>query len=415
MNTRFNILWIDDQHETAGIGFIDEAEESGFTIFPFTNSDEGMAFLKENPNDVDGIILDARVFKSSDDTRPGRKGLTPSLTAIPQICERYRGGKVPPTVVYTGADEFQDDDDFAEEMKGTSLEIEVFKKNQPNELLFETLRKKIGNAPEASIRNRYRDIYEACHTGEIDVKCWQLLLPSLLAIESHSPPPENHYNDIRIAVEYALRLLHAKQVLPPQIIEDDKVALQLSSIFLSGRPARFNRSGESITTHDGNPLLPKLIADGLRFVLNTTQPASHSDTATNPRAPSIVAVESEVPTHHILQTITYMTVDFIQWCINFVSRNPDHAENCNLWTNVLPETGADQEETCDGVVNNFDQFDNAFVKPDEGGDNIRIKANMMTISEVKLAAGQRVQVTYKPTVPDRGYRECVSFEVLETQ
>ena len=410
MSINYNILWIDDQYKTDGAGFIDEASLSGFTLKAFTNSDEGMAYLEKNANEVDGIILDARVYKSADDEDPGRKGLSPSIRAIPKICERHRRGKVPPTVIYTGADEFQDDAEFAEEMN--QMDIEVFKKNEPNELLFDYLKKQIAGAPAAVVRNRYQDIYQACNTGKIDMECWKLLRSVLLAIESNSPLPENHYNAIRIAVEYGLRFLHAYGILPPSLIPNDKVILQLSSIFLAGGVARFNQSGDSVTTHDGNPLLPKLIAEGLRFVLDTTQPASHSDTATNPKLPSIVAVENEVPEHHTLQTITYITVDFIQWCINFVSKNPDRAKNSNLWKELLPETATCDTETCDGEVNNFDDWENAYVKRGEGLDNVRIKAQLIDRTGNNLSIGQRVRVTHK-SAPGRKYRECTEFELLE--
>ena len=254
-----------------------------------------------------------------------------------------------------------------------------------------------------------QDICQACCKDDrIDMECWQLLLPSLLAIESNSPPPENHYNDIRIAVEYGLRFLHAYGILPPNLIENDKVNLGFSSRFLSGMRVDFKESGDSVNTRNGNPLPPKLIADGLHFVLGATQPASHSDTAINLRQRSIVAVENEVPQHHILQSITYMTVDFIQWCINFVLQNPDRAENSNLWNSR-------DLESYRGPIHRIDEgrHRHAWLFPVQGKRdlNIRISEDLQIQKKVNLSRGQFVEVLYLPN-PDGPFRHARDFELI---
>lgn len=392
MSERFNILWIDDQFDEMP-GFIDEASLDGLDLTPFKSSDEGMDYLREHLNEVDAVILDAKVFKHEANDTATEKGLMASLREIAKI-QGQHPEKAIPHVVYTGQADLESDAVFADRMD----EVKVHSKNKPNGALFERLKELIGDAPDATVRNQYRAAYDACGADKIDGKCWELLAPVLKSIELGVDLPHEPYNEVRKAVEWIFRYLHQAKVIHEDIIDaNGMVGLGLGSRFLDGQVVKL-RSGEFWKAE--HRILPKLLADSLRYVLDVTQPGSHTedaDASDEDRA-SIAVVEAEVPDHRLLQCVSLMVVDLIQWAARYVRDHSDPQSNQQQWLQLSGPAGTEVTALPCRVINTRPKA--VFVKPDDptqtDGMNIRIPIHLPGANGLK--EGDRVAVSaWKPT------------------
>ena len=64
----YNILWIDDEHETL-MGTKGRAKRNGINLIPFKSLNSGMDELEKNYPFYDGVIFDAKFFENEDDIK----------------------------------------------------------------------------------------------------------------------------------------------------------------------------------------------------------------------------------------------------------------------------------------------------------------------------------------------------------
>ena len=413
MNERYNILWIDDQYAELS-GFIDEAYSEGFDITPFSSSCDGMAFLESNLSAVDALILDAKVFKKGPEDVPSEKGLFNSLFEIARISGKSQGKEIP-YVVFTGQPDLESDAVFADRLNGAS----VFSKNQDTTPLFDKLRELIGDSPNATVRNQYRAAYHSCCQGRINSQCWKLLAPVLRSITYVEDLPTDPYNDVRKALEWVFRYLHDHCVIHEKLIDDTgRVNLQGISHFLAGNKVHLKLTNEYLLTQQ--PILPKLLADSTKFILDVTQPGSHTEQFeyTDTVKSSIEAVKEHAPGNHLIQIVAIMTADFAVWATNYVAAHPDAHANRALWTQVEDSLSGDDEcIECEGLVDGIDSYGNWYVItshiPETRGKNVRIVRSLIDKTGMPLSKGLIVS-TSSADCPDKKYRNAIKYHILPT-
>ena len=64
----YNILWIDDEHETL-TGTKGRAKRNGIQLIPFKSLNAGMSELEQNYPFYDGVLLDAKFLENEDDIK----------------------------------------------------------------------------------------------------------------------------------------------------------------------------------------------------------------------------------------------------------------------------------------------------------------------------------------------------------
>lgn len=399
MKTQYKIIWIDDQHDEQE-SFIDQADREGFEIVPFKTSRDGMSYLRDNLHDVDGIILDAKVFTESTNDTPTERGLNASIKEIAKIIGENHGRDIP-YVIFTGQPDLQNDSDFAEKMDGVS----VFSKSSPsNKPLFEKLKSLIGDTISTSLRNRYPHAYEASHVITPYGESWRLLYPILDSFTSGKPLLSDPYNDLRKVLEHAFRYLHKYAVIHERLIENGQVNLWGSSAFLGDYPAKYGNEGRAVKAKSA--VIPKLVAEQVRFVLNVCQVGSHTEGYHEIpiTKPSISEVEKWNRDHHLLEIATLMTLDFIVWAKSYVTAHPDAAANMTNWE-LIPTSGKDSASNTEcpdiecivveGEILSITSGGHAFVNTkfiaETEGRNVFIEKNLIKNNE--LRAGMRVSVS----------------------
>ena len=128
-NLKYKIIWIDDEINFDTITpLLNDAERCGFNVIgKFTTVEEGISFLKENLTDVDGAILDARVYADRDSETVSQQALRQSLNQILRISPDL------PRVVCTGQIDVIEGNNFAAD------EIGIYNKTSQIDEMFEDL------------------------------------------------------------------------------------------------------------------------------------------------------------------------------------------------------------------------------------------------------------------------------------
>jgi hypothetical protein len=418
MTTPFNIIWIDDQYDEQE-SFWDQAERHGFEITAFKTSVEGINYLRENLHDIDALILDAKVYTNSTSDVASERGLTASLREISKLSGQYEGKEIP-HVIFTGQPDLCKDDDFREKMDG----IPVFSKSAPdNKPMFECLKSLIAQTTSSTLRNRYPAAYSACQKISEDGQCWRLLYPILYSFSSGKPLLTDSYNDLRKVLEYTFRYLHKYAVIHERLIENGLINLQGTSLFLAGMDARFSRESTSIKTKA--PLTPKILSSQLKLILEICQAGSHTEEYLDQPSSkaNIMEVEKWNSHHHLFQTATLMTLDFIVWAKAYVDANPDPETNMKNWepicqngNNIVPKTGGAIAESIEVecVILSTTGGGHAFVKTDHltetGRKNIFIHKTL--IGNEKLVKGSRVRVATSGEILENGALAATSCTLL---
>ena len=104
----FRILWIDDDCNTTGKDFIGQAEQDDIDIVPFESHEEGMLYLDQNIDEIQAVILDAKVKFKKSDTVTSLDGLKASRDRLIELNNKLDL----PFFIFTGQPDYQSNDIF---------------------------------------------------------------------------------------------------------------------------------------------------------------------------------------------------------------------------------------------------------------------------------------------------------------
>ena len=289
--------------------------------------------------------------------------------------------------------------------------VEIFSKFQSNELLFQRLRDLIGESPSVTLRNRYPAGYAACEW--MGSGCWRILFPILDSLRSGRGLLSEPYNDLRKVLEMAFRKLHEVGIIHERLIEYGQVNLWGSSAFLGGYPAKYGNEGGAVKAESA--VIPKLVGEQVKFVLNVCQVGSHTEGNHEipVTKPSITEVEKWNKNHHLLEITTLMTLDFIVWAKAYVDANPNPIFNMENWE-PISQCAIGSLIEVEGAVISVNRGGNAFVKTDHleetGHKNICIGSRLVNNNE--LVKGVRVRVATSGKLLENGALAADSYICL---
>jgi hypothetical protein len=355
----YNILWIDDEHESLS-GTKGRAKRNGINLIPFKSLNGGMGELKRNFPYYDGILSDAKIFENEDD----EKGTEDTLFVhrakeiLLQLDKKFE------IFILTGQAEAYEDKTFNKAF------TKVYIKGSDSEMdrLFNDLKEAAKKQPDTQIRQTYKRVFDVCTERYIGELAGQDIL-ALLKIRDETNI-DAHFNTIRKIIEDIFNAFYKYNLLPSEFVSPI-VALNQSSIFLSGQEqkpdtdVKYKKHRHLEETH-----LPKQIANYLRSILAVTQAGSHRSYIDNH-----VAV---VKTPYLLKSVLFQLLDVLIWFKLYVDSNP----KTNNWERIDKP-----EETCDNgdleliegkVININLQKGYAFLEPMGGGDNIIIPPHLVT-------------------------------------
>jgi len=354
----YNILWIDDEHESLS-GTKGRAKRNGIRLIPFKSLNSGMSELEKNSSFYDGVLLDAKFFENEDDVNGSEDTYN-----VHRAKERLLMLKKKFDVfILTGQAEAYEDKTFKKAF------TKVYKKGSDSEIdrLFTDIKIAAENQEDTQIRHNFNRVFEVCTEKYIGEFAGQDIL-NLLKV-NNDLSIEDPFNTIRKIVEDLFMSFSKFRLLPLEFVTPG-VALNESSKFLTGKAADGTPFIERRFRHLEETHLPSHIASSLRSLLSITQSGSHRS--------SIDLHVKTIKTLYLFKSMLFQLFDILTWFKAYVDSDP-MKEN---WIKVESESETSLENEQDaviGVVININpQKGFAFLKPDAFGDNIFIPPHLVT-------------------------------------
>jgi hypothetical protein len=380
----YNILWIDDEHETL-TGTKGRAKRNGINLIPFKSLNSGMNELERNFPFYDGVLLDAKFFENEGDEK-GTEDTYNVHRAKERLLQLKKKFEV---FVLTGQAEAYEDKTFQKAF------TKVYKKGSDEEIdrLFSDIKIAAATQEDTQIRHSYKRVFDVCTEKYIGELAGQDIL-NLLKVNDESGI-DNHFTAIRKVVEDLFIAFNKFNLLPKEFVSPS-IALNQSSIFLAGQEqyestdAVYKRYKHLQETH-----LPKQIAFYLRSILSVTQPATHRS--------DIDLFVKTIKTPFLLKSVIFQLLDVMVWFKIYVDTNPK-TENWERMdsTNSIAETVS--YNLVKGKVIEKDSLarrgkDFAFFKPETLGDNILIPSHL--VSSHALQDEMKIQVEIEEYTDNR--------------
>lgn len=374
----YNILWIDDEHETLG-GTKGRAKSNGINLIPFKSLNGGMDELERNYSFYDGVLLDAKIFENEDDVK-GTEDTINVHRAKERLLQIEKKFEV---FVFTGQAEAYKDKTFRKAF------TKVYKKGSEEERnrLFSDIKAAAVEQEDTQIRHSYKRVFDVCTEKYIGEFAGQDIL-NLLKVNDENNI-ENHFNVIRKIIEDLFIAFNKFNLLPSEFVTPN-VALNESSKFLSGKRSKDTFFIEKGYQHLEETHLPKQIAFYLRNILPATQSGSHRS--------DIDSYVKTIKTPFLFKSVLFQLLDVLVWFKMYVDSNPKTGN----WVKDESENEATKPtaELIPGKVININSFKGfAFFKPDAIGDNIFIPPHLVT--NHSLTEDMPVQVDVEEYVDNR--------------
>ena len=304
MAEKYNIFWIDDEHESLK-PFKLQAKDNDIILFPFKSLNSGIADLKKNFHKYDGILLDAKIIENDSDPA-GSEDTDFVHRAKEEILQLPKKFDI---FVLTGQDgEAYKDNTFNKAFK------RVYQKGNETETerLFTDLKEAADKQPDTKIRHNHSRVFDVCTEKYIgEAAAFDIL--SFLKDE-HQNDSEKYFNGIRQIVEDIFMAFHKFKLLPQDFVSPN-IALNQSSVFLCGKEqnektdSKYKRYKHLKETH-----LPYPIANSLRNILLITQDASHRS--------GVTEYVKEIKSPYLFKAILFQLLDVIVWFKDYVDSNP---------------------------------------------------------------------------------------------
>ena len=374
----YNILWIDDEHETLN-GTKGRAKRNGINLIPFKSLNSGMDELERNFPFYDGVLLDAKFFENEDDVK-GTENTYNVHRAKERLLQLKKKFEV---FVLTGQAEAYEDKTFKKAF------IKVYKKGSDEEIdrLFSDIKDAAAKQEDTQIRHSYKRVFDVCTEKYLGELASQDIL-NLLKVDDETNNASN-LTAIRKLVEDLLLAFNKFNLLPVEFITPT-VAFKESSKFLSGKRSDGSFFIEKGYQHLEETHLPELIANLLKNILEVTNPGSHRS--------SIDLHVRTIKTTFLFKSVLFQLLEVLTWFKMYVDSNP----KAGNWVKVETPTevaDASAELIHGKVITINSQKGFAFFKPDAIGDNIFIPPHLVT--NHSLTEGMPVQVEVEEYTDNR--------------
>jgi hypothetical protein len=364
-----NVLWIDDEHEKL-TGILGRARRNGIRLVPF-KSLVGLEELEKSYAMYDGILLDAKFFKSEDD-----EAGTEDTSNVHRAKERIL--KLPKQFdifILTGQAEAFNDATF------NKVFDKVYKKGSDQEMdrLFSDLRESAQSQVDAQLRFEYKSVFDLCTPLYLGTHVGVEILALLKVTDTTNMP--GHFNAMRKIVEDLFLAFNNHRLLPDEFVKPT-VSLNPSQRFLAGlKQGEHTDARLSKYTHNQETQLPSTISSGLKNLLHVVQAGAH---------------RSEVDEHvrkmnnlFLFKSMLFQLLDILVWFKMHIDSKPK-VENWQIAENTLDQTSKNEVFISGTVIqrerNAFTGI--AFFKPDNGGENAIIPN--WIVDEFKLTDDDKV-------------------------
>jgi hypothetical protein len=375
----YNILWIDDEHETLG-GTKGRAKRNGINLIPFKSLNSGMDELERNYPFYDGVLLDAKFFENEDDEK-GTEDTYNVHRAKERLLQLKKKFEV---FVLTGQAEAFEDKTFKKAFP------KVYKKGSDDEIdsLFSDIKDAAACQEDTQLRHTYKRVFDVCTEKYVGEHAGKDVL-RLIKVNNESEIAKN-LTAIRDVVQDIFTAFQKFNLIPAEFVSPS-IALSESSKFLAGKNYQGEYFDEKGYRHHDSTHLPKQIATYLKNILGITQPGAH-------RTEIDDHIQS-VQTHFLMKSVLFQLLDVLVWFKIYVDSNPKTENWERIQTSNDVNHSAAAELVIGQVINIHLQKGYAFFKPDAIGENVYIPAHL--VINHSLTEGSAVQVEIEKYADNR--------------
>ncbi|MBJ7881876.1 hypothetical protein [Gelidibacter salicanalis] len=310
MSKKYNVLWIDDQHEDLS-AVHKTATDYDIQLWPFKSMSGGCGELETNLSKYDAVLLDAKFFENETDV-PG----TEDTWWVHKTKDRIRD--LDNTIAYfvlTGQATTYASPEF------NNAFPHVFNKgvDEDEDELFKMLIDACENRELTKLKYKYFNPFEMCTGAYLGKKQFNRVLKLVRDIENPEKieVAQDMLNPMRKILEALFDKLNEIGLIPDEVRKEEG-GINGSSIFLSGLNSSYVYQAE---------LIHPMVAENIYRLLNITQDGSH-DNGKKLRADEYLSLSKN---HNLYKSTVYLLLDILEYMKDFLDDNPDKNLNQEKW------------------------------------------------------------------------------------
>ncbi|MDF4221086.1 hypothetical protein PXC01_05765 [Maribacter sp. M208] len=372
-NIFYNILWIDDEHQTLG-GTKGRAKRHGINLFPFKSLNGGMSELERNYTFYDGVLLDAKYFENEDDAKGSEDTYNIHRTKerLLQLKKKFE------VFVLTGQAEAYEDKTFKKAF------TKVYKKGSDEEInrLFKDIKKAVEDQEITQLKHKHLNAFLLCDDNYLGRKEFERILQLIKDVEK----PENITNQqdalspMRKILEAIFKKLNTIGLIPDEI-QNGRGSINGASLFLAGYNKGYTYNEE---------LIHPVIAESIRHLISLTQDASHNE-GNKLRADTYLTNTSNT---YLYRSLCYSLLEVLDNLKPFIDENLDKSKNQSKWQ-LVQATAIESGHWITGKITKVADNGYGTFQPTNGDSTLSILPNK--IEEYLLNEGDALEITTKPS------------------
>jgi hypothetical protein len=321
MPKKYNILWIDDEHEKMN-GFKLQAAQNDILLKPYKSKNAGILEIQNNYPLYDGVLFDAKFFEDEDDTAGSEdlSALSNAKNSLLQLPKKFE------LFILTGQAQLFDDKTF------NTFVPKYYRKGIADDVnkLFLDLKASADKQIDTQIRHDYLRLFEICKNNYIGEATSVKILGLLKQVELNQEIDLiNSFNELRGILELLFGKLNSLKLIPDKILKS-KGWINQSSIFLSGKHSVYKWHNEK------NPIHPTIAFLIYQF-LQITQDGSHE--LSDQLQLKINDFVSSNKTVYLYKSTLFQLLDILIYFKKFIDDNSNEAENLKLWYEEIEISG----------------------------------------------------------------------------
>lgn len=312
----YKVLWIDDDCHTTGKDFIGQAEQDDVDIIAFESHEEGMLYLEQNIDEIQAVILDAKVKFKKSDTVTGLDGLKASRDKLIELNNKLDL----PFFIFTGQPDYQSNEIFKQSFG------EFYVKGEDDDRIIKDLISRVEQKEDYILQKKYKDVLSTCSDNFLGKKNYSRLLELVKHIEKNDKIKggEDKLTSVRKIVEALFYSLGKLEIIPSEL-NGAKGWINGSSIFLAGKHNDYVVEEEVVSP---------IITFNIHRLLDIIQDGSHAYGDLKYEVDSYI---KNCKSDYFFRSCVFLLFDLILWFNEFVSNNQDIEANKSKWNSKAIE------------------------------------------------------------------------------
>lgn len=344
--TMIKVLWVDDD-PTLRVELPREAYGLGLHLEGYEYWEEAERALLANFDDYDAIILDAKCKLKKDDDPRAQRFLSNALGRLESIFAK-NNRTIQWYVLSMGGAEVGDisddipiirkewDGDWENDKRNPDHRPFYLKTMDEKQALFSRIKEQYIRSDRTQIKTiLYPDVFRAIDACKLDSDVSKLLVDLLMPIHfpSSEGVSEKHLTyAIRKIIDCTFRaMIEEWHLLPPELIQNQKINLSYTSKILSGLDVK-DKSGNIIIKAKGN-IMDNITGFYIKNMVDNVGNYVHSKNGEEISLTKNLSehFEKVANTTYLIRSYALQICDFLMQLEGIVQNNPNKDENAKKW------------------------------------------------------------------------------------